>query len=185
MSELGTLSPNLMGSRKSCKYYIQGEKIYSDPLSNFRSLLLHACWSYTPAKRPLAGEIVELLYNNPRLLSPCVGVPLASVHIEGMDETLRQTIRNAPKKSSVKQSDRTIAGLDHVDMNIPITNATPADKECLTTNAPVVLNDEEHSEISESSLFLSKDPLSDIHADPDYVMLDHSDKNSEYCNFSQ
>ena len=101
-----------------------------------------------------------------------------------MDETLRQTIRNAPKKSSVKQSDRTIAGLDHVDMNIPITNATPFDKECLPTNAPVILNNEEHSEISESSLFLSKEPLSDSHADPDYVMLDHSDKNSEYCNFS-
>ena len=182
MSELGTLSPNLKGSRKSCKYHIPGEKNYSDPLSNFRSLLLHACWSYTPAKRPLAGEIVELLYNNPRLLSPCVGVPLASVHVEGMDETLRQTKRNAPKKSSVKQSDRTIAGLDHVD--IPITNATTADKEFLTTNAPIVLNEEEHGEISEISLFLSKEPLSDSHAGPDYVMLDHSDKNSEYCNFS-
>jgi hypothetical protein len=101
-----------------------------------------------------------------------------------MDEALRHTIRNAPKNISVKQSNRTIAGLDHVDMNIPITNATPADKECLTTSAPVVLNDEEHGEMSESSLFLSKDPLSDIHADPDYIILDHSDKNSEYCNFS-
>ena len=84
----------------------------------------------------------------------------------------------------MKQSDRSIAGHDHVDMNIPIANATPDDKECLTTNAPVILNNEEHSEISESSLFLSKEPLSDSHADPDYVMLDHSDKNSEYCNFS-
>ena len=82
----------------------------------------------------------------------------------------------------MKQSDLTSTRLDHVDMNIPITNATPADTECLITNAPV--NGEEHSEISESSLFLYKDPLSDIHADPDYVMIDHSDKNSEYCNFS-
>ena len=39
-----------------------------------------------PTKRPTAGEIVELLYSNPRLVSPCIDVPLASVQIERSDE---------------------------------------------------------------------------------------------------
>jgi len=47
--------------------------------------LLKSCWSRTPTKRPAAGEIVELLYNNPRLVSPCIDVPLASVQIERTD----------------------------------------------------------------------------------------------------
>merc|ERR1711892_44984 len=47
--------------------------------------LLRACWSHTPSKRPTAVEIVELLYNNPRLVSPCIDVPLASVQMERTD----------------------------------------------------------------------------------------------------
>jgi len=48
--------------------------------------LLRSCWSHTPSKRPTAGEIVELLNSNPRLVSPCIDVPLASVQIERADE---------------------------------------------------------------------------------------------------
>ena len=47
-----------------------------------RSLLLKNCWSYNSLKRPSAAEIVELLSNNPRLVSPSIDVPLASVQIE-------------------------------------------------------------------------------------------------------
>ena len=36
-------------------------------------------------KRPTASEIVELLSNNPRLISPCIDVPLASVQVERTD----------------------------------------------------------------------------------------------------
>ena len=48
--------------------------------------MLKSCWSHTPSKRPTAGEIVELLNSNPRLVSPCIDVPLASVQIERADE---------------------------------------------------------------------------------------------------
>ena len=51
----------------------------------FRGSLLKTCWSPTPTKRPSASEIVELLTNNPRLISPCIDVPLASVQIERTD----------------------------------------------------------------------------------------------------
>ena len=47
---------------------------------------MRACWSHTSSKRPTAGEIVELLSSNPRLVSPCIDVPLASVQIERADD---------------------------------------------------------------------------------------------------
>ena len=50
-----------------------------------RGQLLRSCWSPTPTKRPSASEILELLTNNPRLISPCIDVPLASVQIERTD----------------------------------------------------------------------------------------------------
>ena len=45
------------------------------------STLLTSCWNRSPTKRPTAAEIAELLYNNPRLVSPCIDVPLASVQV--------------------------------------------------------------------------------------------------------
>ena len=47
--------------------------------------MLRTCWSHTPTKRPTAGEIVELFYNNPRLVSPSIDVPLASIQVERSD----------------------------------------------------------------------------------------------------
>ncbi|GAB6030439.1 hypothetical protein CHUAL_007310 [Chamberlinius hualienensis] len=45
--------------------------------------LLKHCWAKEPIERPTASEIVETLANNPRLLSPCLDIPLASVEMEG------------------------------------------------------------------------------------------------------
>ena len=56
-----------------------------------RGSLLRTCWSPTPTKRPSASEIVELLYNNPRLVSPCIDLPLASVQIERPEDSLAST----------------------------------------------------------------------------------------------
>lgn len=44
--------------------------------------LFRSCWSVDHTKRSTAPEIVEFLANNPRLLFPCLDVPLASVQIE-------------------------------------------------------------------------------------------------------
>lgn len=48
----------------------------------FREGLFRSCWSVDHTKRSTAPEIVEFLANNPRLLFPCLDVPLASVQIE-------------------------------------------------------------------------------------------------------
>jgi serine/threonine protein kinase len=67
--------------------------------------LLRSCWSITPTKRPTAAEIAELLANNPRLISPCIDVPLASVQIERTDSL--ELIPSMRKPSgSISQTNR-------------------------------------------------------------------------------
>lgn len=59
----------------------------------------------TPTKRPTASEIVELLANTPRLISPCIDVPLASVQVERTDSL--ELIPSVRKPSgSISQTNR-------------------------------------------------------------------------------
>ena len=61
----------------------------------------------TATKRPTASEIVELLSNNPRLISPCIDVPLASVQVERTDSL--ELIPSVRKPSgSVSQTNQRI-----------------------------------------------------------------------------
>ena len=53
--------------------------------SKFRETLLKSCWHMTATKRPTASEVVELLSNTPRLICPCIDIPLASVQVERTD----------------------------------------------------------------------------------------------------
>lgn len=70
--------------------------------------LLRSCWQKTPTKRPTAAEIAELLSNNPRLISPCIDVPLASVQVERTDSL--ELIPSMVRKPSGTTSSRTNAG---------------------------------------------------------------------------
>jgi hypothetical protein len=64
----------------------------------FRETLLKSCWNKTPTQRPTAPELVELLSNNPRLITPCIDVPLASVQVERTDSL--ELIPNMNRKAS-------------------------------------------------------------------------------------
>jgi hypothetical protein len=54
------------------------------------------------SRRPAASEIVEFLANNPRIISPCLDIPLASVQMEGTD----QLEISIPKKPSSTTTNR-------------------------------------------------------------------------------
>jgi len=73
--------------------------------------LLRSCWSRTPTKRPTAGEIVELLSNNPRLISPCIDVPLTCVQIERTD-----SLEMGPLMSNTRSSKRDREDLSYSPM---------------------------------------------------------------------
>lgn len=47
---------------------------------------MKSCWNQDGKLRPAASEIVEFLANNPRLISPCLDVPLSSVQTEESDQ---------------------------------------------------------------------------------------------------
>ena len=73
----------------------------------FSETLLKSCWCMIPTKRPTASEIVELLSNNTRLISPCIDVPLASVQVERTDSL--ELIPSVRKPSgSVSQTNRPV-----------------------------------------------------------------------------
>jgi serine/threonine protein kinase len=47
--------------------------------------LMKACWNLQHKKRPSAHEVLEYISNYPRLLTPCLDVPLASVQLPEND----------------------------------------------------------------------------------------------------
>lgn len=47
--------------------------------------LLKACWSQEAKKRPTAAEVFDYITNYPRLLTPCVDVPSASVEMSEIE----------------------------------------------------------------------------------------------------
>ncbi|OXA51550.1 Gamma-aminobutyric acid type B receptor subunit 1 [Folsomia candida] len=61
--------------------------------------LLKSCWQLDAQKRPHSAEIVEFLANNPRIVSPCLDIPLASVQLEGTGQ-LEISMPHRPKPTS-------------------------------------------------------------------------------------
>ncbi|KAG7188679.1 hypothetical protein KM043_008301 [Ampulex compressa] len=61
--------------------------------------LIYSCWSVDHTKRPTAPEIVDFLGTNPRILSPCLDVPLASVQLEHTGQIEMQLAENIRKFS--------------------------------------------------------------------------------------
>lgn len=57
---------------------------------------MYSCWNVDHTKRPTAPYIVDFLATNPRIVSPCLDVPLASVQLENtgqLDIQLSENIR--------------------------------------------------------------------------------------------
>lgn len=67
--------------------------------------LLKSCWQQEFKSRPQASEIVEFLANNPRLICPCLDIPLSSVQMEDtgqLEMHLPQQFRKCSSSLSFK-----------------------------------------------------------------------------------
>jgi len=60
----------------------------------FREGLIRSCWNFDHKRRPQLSEIVEFLANNPRLISPCLDMPLASVQMDDDTGQLQMKLPN-------------------------------------------------------------------------------------------
>lgn len=67
--------------------------------------MIRSCWNREPKLRPLASEIVEFLANNPRILAPCLDVPLSSVQFEDTGQ-LQMHIPEKIRKFSISLRNR-------------------------------------------------------------------------------
>ncbi|XP_029044486.2 receptor-type guanylate cyclase gcy-4-like [Osmia bicornis bicornis] len=61
--------------------------------------MIYSCWRVDHTKRPTAPEIVDFLATNPRIISPCLDVPLASVQMEHTGQLDMQLTENFRKFS--------------------------------------------------------------------------------------
>lgn len=81
-------------------------------LVSIREVLLRQCWVHDHKKRINASDVVEVLANNPRLIAPCLDVPLASVQMEDTAQ-LELNLPEKTRKCSValsKQRQRSLSG---------------------------------------------------------------------------
>lgn len=67
---------------------------------------MYSCWNVDHTKRPSAPEIVDFLAMNPRIIAPCLDVPLSSVQLEHTAQFDIQLSDNSRKFSLLWPSQR-------------------------------------------------------------------------------
>ena len=144
--------------------------------------MLRTCWSHTPTKRPMAGEIVELFYNNPRLVSPSIDVPLASIQEERSD-----SLELFPKPKNPQFSSSLTAFNDIHTNNSPIIDKYSPIQD---TTDPLLVNAHKDGLLEDLKQFGNETeckesfPFLGNYTPPGYVVLDHTAQGGEYCNIS-
>lgn len=77
-----------------------------------REALLLRCWARSPSQRPTACEIVEILANDSKLISPCLDLPPASVQVEGTDSLELTAIGDRGRLHSISSLARRVESVE-------------------------------------------------------------------------
>lgn len=85
---------------------------------------MYSCWFVNQNERPSAPEIVEFLATNPRILSPCLDVPLASVQLEHTGQ-MEMHLTNSVRKFSLPWSQQQQQSTQSSDPTSSITTSPP------------------------------------------------------------
>lgn len=151
--------------------------------------LMMACWSFEHKDRPTASDISEIISNHPRMVTPCLDVPLSSVQMPESDslELLPglKTSRSSPKPLN-DSSFTTMNNLNYVPstrddlhtlqfgMNVPMVEKSINGSVFNNFNAmePLLMR-QSSKEMSKSNLSLLR-----------YVPMNGYGKMTYYCNHS-
>lgn len=79
--------------------------------------LMKACWNQDYKKRPNASEVAEFISNYPRLLSPCLDVPLASVQMAETDSDQFELLPGMRKRKDEPTADLLVGTSQINDLN--------------------------------------------------------------------
>jgi hypothetical protein len=94
-----------MNGESDRNYFVGIVKMSYCFASESREGLIRSCWNFDHKRRPHVSEIVEFLANNPRLISPCLDVPLASVQMDDDTGQLQMQLPNITfRKCSVSMN---------------------------------------------------------------------------------
>ncbi|XP_065281541.1 uncharacterized protein [Dermacentor albipictus] len=94
--------------------YVKGYKTLPVPNGckpELEALLLR-CWARSPSQRPTACEIVEILANDSKLISPCLDQPPASVQVEGTDSLELTAIGDRGRLHSISSLARRVESVE-------------------------------------------------------------------------
>uniref|UniRef100_A0A8D8NPL4 Gamma-aminobutyric acid type B receptor subunit 2 n=4 Tax=Culex pipiens TaxID=7175 RepID=A0A8D8NPL4_CULPI len=79
--------------------------------------LMKACWNQDYKKRPMASEVCEFISNYPRLLNPCLDVPLASVQMAESDSDQFELLPGLRKRKDEPTADLLVGTSQMNDLN--------------------------------------------------------------------
>ncbi|XP_021702675.1 uncharacterized protein LOC5572795 [Aedes aegypti] len=86
--------------------------------------LMKACWNQDYKKRPSASEVSEFIANYPRLLSPCLDVPLASVQMAETDSDQFELLPGLRRRKDEPTADLLLGTSQMNDLNQTTTGYT-------------------------------------------------------------
>ncbi|KAK7067933.1 hypothetical protein SK128_014128, partial [Halocaridina rubra] len=127
--------------------------------------LLRNCWNHVPSRRPQILQIIDLLINYPRLVSPCLEGPQSSVQIEDTvslelripDKTRKLSLSINNRLPQVVSSSRKRSMSGNMVMNIPPLTTSMSEDGMISAHSNLDALNLNHVTLEENEM--GEDPL--------------------------